>query len=159
MVKTNPHLGCLTAGTKLSSNNTGIDCPLKNVPLTQYFQITPKQGLEGHSCKPVPGLQNLYGLILLPCPLQLPAPGSRACSVFHDQDNDLIVPLESEICLTGSVLHWTTTDLSQKGGECDLLVDGIYPLVWWCHKKRIPVCHSCLHCPVSIPLHKVAGVC
>ncbi|KAI3365917.1 hypothetical protein L3Q82_000742 [Scortum barcoo] len=115
--------------TKLLLRSYRDRTALSKGPRTPYSRSTPTEYHEGHGRMPSPDPQSTCGLVgQTPINPQAPCGGYRAGPVFHDQDENRIVPPESEGRLSAefsSPVPWRR-DLPGEAEKCDPPVVGTH---------------------------------
>ncbi|KAI3364867.1 hypothetical protein L3Q82_001052 [Scortum barcoo] len=91
------------------SGRTETEQPLAKAPGPYTRGALPTEYHEGHGRMPSPDPQSTCGLVgQTPINPQAPCGGYRAGPVFHDQDENRIVPPESEGSTIGRILLSST---------------------------------------------------
>ncbi|KAI3364651.1 hypothetical protein L3Q82_011433 [Scortum barcoo] len=152
---------CLKNGETPQAGPIGMDQdgeaeteqPLAKAPWTPYSSEHPHTEYhEGHGRMPSPDPQSTCGLVgQTPINPQAPCGGYRAGPVFHDQDENRIVPPESEWSTIGRILLSSTLACrpSREAEKCDPPVVGTHSPVPLCPKEGPPpqfATHQ-RHCP------------
>ncbi|KAI3363819.1 hypothetical protein L3Q82_001420 [Scortum barcoo] len=111
----------------------------------------PTEYHEGHGRMPSPDPQSTCGLVgQTPINPQAPCGGYRAGPVFHDQDENRIVPPESEgrLYRPNSPLQYPGVDLPGEAEKCDPPVVGTHsPVPLFKKRDHHPSLPHQRHCP------------